>query len=63
MHDETKVDEFRPVECGTRLGDVVIIYGKKWLKIKCRRCTKYLGVDSYHYIEMWGEKDNLVAQP
>lgn len=50
MTGETKVKEWRPEDCGTRVGDVVKTEtGLTLLKIKCRRCSKDNGVDMFHY--------------
>lgn len=47
-----KIEEVRPKPCGTRIGDFVEIDGKKYLQVKCRRCTKLHGhgEDVFHYI-------------
>jgi hypothetical protein len=49
---EQKVREWRPEDCGTRVGDEVMIDEKLYLKVKCRRCSKRDGVDQFHYIEL-----------
>ncbi len=49
----TVVREWRPEECHTRLADIVVdAGGTKYVKIKCRRCSKANGVDSYHMQEI-----------
>lgn len=50
--DEQKIREWRPDECNTRIGDEVVVNGVRFLKIKCRRCSKRDGVDSFHYIKI-----------
>jgi hypothetical protein len=51
MH-ERKEREWRPDPCEVRLGDIVVINERKFLKVKCRRCTKSSGSDTFHYIEL-----------
>jgi predicted nucleic-acid-binding Zn-ribbon protein len=45
----TKISEFRPAPCGTRIGDIVEIEGQRYLQIKCRKCSKSAGKDVFHY--------------
>jgi predicted nucleic-acid-binding Zn-ribbon protein len=45
-----KVRELRPSACGTRIGDIVEVEGKKYLQVKCRRCSKTEGHDVFHLI-------------
>jgi hypothetical protein len=53
MIEEIKLAEWRPEECGTRIGDVVRTEaGLLLLKVKCRRCSKTDGVDVFHYTEL-----------
>jgi hypothetical protein len=53
MIGEIKVKEWRPEECGTRIGDVVKTQeGLVLLKVKCRRCSKRDGVDIFHYVRL-----------
>lgn len=53
MIGETKLKEWRPTECGTRIGDVVRTEtGLLLLKVKCRRCSKDSGVDIFHYVTL-----------
>jgi hypothetical protein len=53
MIGEIKVKEWRPDECGTRIGDVVTTEsGLCLLKVKCRRCSKNDGRDIFHYIRL-----------
>lgn len=47
---DNKLGEWRPSECGTRLGDFVNIDGQVFLKIKCRRCSKNTGKDEFHLV-------------
>lgn len=49
---EVKLSEWRPKECSTRLGDIVMKGTKKFLKIKCRRCTKTKQSDVFHLVEL-----------
>lgn len=47
-----KVTEWRPVECGTRIGDVVREGKAILLKVKCRRCSKKQFKDVFHMIAL-----------
>ncbi len=49
-----KIEEVRPEVCGTRIGDIVEMEGKRFLQVKCRRCTKMDndGQEHYHYIRL-----------
>lgn len=49
---EVKLTEWRPVECGTRIGDIVQNGDRLQLKVKCRRCTKKNGVDTFHVLDV-----------
>ncbi len=46
---EQKLGEWRPDECGTRLGDFVLIGRQQFIKIKCRRCSKLANEDVFHF--------------
>lgn len=47
-----KIRELRPAPCGTRVGDIVEIAGKKHLQVKCRKCSKQQGKEVYHYVPL-----------
>lgn len=51
MHEQ-KEREWRPDPCEVRLGDIVVVNGARFLKVKCRRCTKSTGSDVFHYIAL-----------
>lgn len=48
---ESKMFEQRGNACGTRFFDVVTIAGRRYIKIKCRRCTKNSDNDHFHYFD------------
>lgn len=53
---ENKLREWRPEECHTRIGDEVEVMGVRFLKVKCRRCTRREGQDVFHYLELGAQK-------
>lgn len=56
---DVSVREWRPEECHTRLGDIVLgSGGNLFLKVKCRRCTKRANADRFHTLPINPAPDN-----